>query len=169
MKYIFPLLNILLFLVSCQEQKLNHKETVGRYYDDFDAGNYDMIKATINDCITQVSGDFVTTYSRDGFYEFFKWDSIFKSPYEIIEMEKENDHLSVTVAQKNFRYEFLRNNLLRYKVKVSFTSGKIFKLEDLEYIDTNWGVWNKEKDSLVGWLRNNHPDLDSFFNEWIYR
>ena len=102
-----------------------------------------------------ISGDYETPYNHDSFYDFFKWDSIFKPSNDII----------VTVAQDNVRNEFLKNNPLVFKVKVSFTSEKISKLEELEYIDVNWEAWNQEKDSLVSWIKNNHHDLDGFVED----
>lgn len=165
MKNTFVLALLAIFLVACNNQKSNRQETVIRYYDALDAGDYDAIKKQINDSITQINGDFTTRYDHDGFYGFFKWDSIFKSSYEIVELEEKNGEVFVTVAQENVRNEFLRNNPLIYKVQVSFALDKIAKLKDFEYIDTNWNAWNKEKDSLVNWIKNNHPDLDGFVND----
>ena len=164
MKNTILILFLLCFLTGCSERKLNHKETVSSYYHAFDSGNYHKIKALMNDSVTQINGDFVTPYNHESFYEFFKWDSIFKSSYEIVEIEEKNNDIIVTVAQENLRNEFLRNNPLVYMVKVSFNSDKISKLEDLDYIGVDWEAWNQNKDSLVSWIKNNHPDLDGFVN-----
>jgi len=165
MKNTFLALFILCFLTECKEHNLSHKEIVSKYYNSFDSGNYDEIKAVLNDSVTQIAGDFVTPYNHDSFYEFFKWDSIFKPSYKIVELVEKNNDILVTVAQENVRNEFLKNIPLVYKVKVSFISSKISKLEELESIDTNWEVWIQERDSLVNWIKNNHPDLDGFVND----
>lgn len=165
MKNTILILFLLCFLTGCNKHKLSHKETVSSYYNAFDSGNYDEIKAIINDSVTQISGDFVTPYNHESFYQFFKWDSIFRSSYKIIVLEEKNRDILVTVAQDNIRNEFLKNNPLVYKVKVSFISEKISKLEELESINVNWAVWNQEKDSLVNWIKKNHPDLDGFVND----
>lgn len=151
--------------IGCNNEKMAHQEIVAKYYDALDTGNFSEIKAIINDSITLVSGDYVTPYSQNGFYEFFKWDSIFKPTYDIVELEEKNDYILVTVAQKNVRNEFLKNNPLVYKVKVSFDSGKISQMEDMDYIDVNWETWSRERDSLISWIKTHHPDLDGFVND----
>ncbi len=165
MKTPLVILLLLFFLIGCNNQKSNRKETVIRYYNAFDSGKYNEIKTLINDSIAQINGDFITSYNHDSFYGFFKWDSIFKSSYEVVELVEKEDDIIVTVSQENLRNAFLKNNPLVYKVKVSFDFGKISKLEDLEYIDTNWEVWNREKNDLVAWIKKNHPDLDGFVND----
>ncbi|PIB38460.1 hypothetical protein [Maribacter sp. 4G9] len=165
MKNTILILFLLYFLIGCSEQKPNHKDTVSKYYNSFDSGKYDEIRGILNDSVTQISGDFVTPYTHQSFYEFFKWDSIFKSSYEIVELKEKNNDIIVTVAQENLRNEFLRNNPLVYRVRVSFISDKISRLEDFDYIDVNWEVWNQNKDSLVNWIKNNHRDLDGFVND----
>ena len=165
MKNTFLALFILCFLTGCKEHNLSHKEIVSKYYNSFDSGNYNEIKAVLNDSVTQIAGDFVTPYNHDSFYEFFKWDSIFEPSYKIVELVEKNNDILVTVAQENVRNEFLKNNPLLYKVKVSFISSKISKLEELESIDTNWEIWIQERDSLVNWIKNNHPDLDGFVKD----
>ncbi len=165
MKNKLLILFFLVLLTGCSNQKPTPKETVTAYYNAFDSGNFNEIKTLISDTITIKTGDFVTPYSGDGFYEFFKWDSIFKPSYEIVELEEKNNHILATVAQENIRNKFLKNNPLTFKVKVSFDSGKISNLEELEYIKVNWDVWNKQKDSLVDWIKSNHPELDGFVND----
>ncbi|WP_051947170.1 hypothetical protein [Muricauda sp. MAR_2010_75] len=165
MKNKLPGLFLLVLLVGCNNKKISHQETVTRYYDAFDSSNYNEIKALINDSITMLSGDYATSYNHESFYEFFKWDSIFKPTYEVLELEEKNNDIIVTVAQDNIRNEYLKNNPLVYKVKVSFDSGKISKTEDLDYIDVDWEAWSQERDSLVSWIRDNYPDLDGFVDD----
>ncbi len=165
MKNKLLILFLMVFTMGCNDHKLTHQEVITEYYDAFDSGDYNKIRALINDTITISSGDYVTPYTHKGFYEFFKWDSIFKSRYRIMELEEKDDQVLVTVAQDNVRNEFLKNSPLVFKVGVSFTSGKISKLEELEYIDVNWDIWTKERDSLVNWIKDNHPELDGFIND----
>lgn len=164
-KNTFFILFVIGLLFSCDNEALSRKETVNTFYKAFDSGDFDKIKAVIHDSITIVSGDFVMPFNKTSFKEFYKWDSIFKPSYEILELAEENDHLIATISQKNIRNAFLKNNPLKLNVKISFTSGKITKLEELDYIDVNWKEWNQEKDSLVNWIKLNHPKLDGFVND----
>lgn len=96
------------------------------------------------------------------FYEQFKWDSIFRPSYTLIELEEHQNQIVVTVAQRNVRNTFLKNNPLVTRYKISFTSGKISKLEELDYVGASMGLWIKKRDSLVDWIAKNHPTLDGF-------
>ncbi|WP_324024292.1 hypothetical protein QSV08_14525 [Maribacter sp. BPC-D8] len=160
---------LILFLIgvlnSCDNQKLSHKEAVTTYYNAFDSGEFNKIKTVIHDSITMVNGDFLTPFDKNSFYEFYKWDSVFKPSNQVIELVEENDDVIATITQKNIRNAFLKNNPLQFKVKVSFTSGKISKIEELEYIEVNWNTWAQDRDSLVNWMKVNHPKLDRFVND----
>ena len=165
MKNTFFILFLIVVLTSCDNKKLSHKETITIYYKAFDSGDFNKLKGVIHDSITMINGDFVTPFDKDSFYEFYKWDSIFEPSYEVIDLSEENDNVIATISQKNIRNEFLKNNPLQFKVKISFASGKITKLEELDYIGVNWQEWNQEKDSLVNWIKVNHPNLDGFVND----
>ncbi|WP_405379807.1 hypothetical protein [Maribacter sp. LLG6340-A2] len=150
---------------ACGSKKLSNKETVAEYYNAFDSGDFDKIKTVIHDSITIVSGDFVTPLNKTSFKEFYKWDSIFKPTYDLLQLTEENNNLIATISQKNIRNGFLKNNPLKLNIKVCFVSGKITKLEELDYIDVNWTAWNQQKNSLVNWIKVNHPELDGFVND----
>lgn len=165
MKNTLLLLSFLCFFAGCDHQKLTSEETVTEYYNARDTGDFKKLKTVVSDSITMISGDYVMPYTRESFYEQFKWDSVFKPSYDIIELEEENNQVIVTVAQANIRNEFLKNNPLVYRVKISFVSGKISKLEDLEDVGTDWNVWLKKRDTLVGWVKKNYPEQDGFVND----
>ncbi len=165
MKNTFLILFVIGLLFSCGNKKLSRKETVSTYYKAFDSGDFEKLKTVIQDSITLISGDFVMPFDKDSFNEFYKWDSIFKPSYEILELVEDNDHLIATISQKNIRNAFLKNNPLKLKVKVSFTAGKITKIKELDYIGVNWKNWNQQKDSLVNYIKTNHPELDGFVND----
>ncbi|APQ17625.1 hypothetical protein [Maribacter hydrothermalis] len=165
MKNTFVILFLIGLLCACSNEKLSHKEAIAIYYKAFDSGDYNKITAVVHDSITMVSGDFVTTFNKDSFYEFYKWDSIFKPTYELLEIEEKNKEIIAIISQNNIRNEFLKNNPLKLNVKVTLTSDKIAKLEELDYIDVNWNIWAQRRDSLVGWIKINHPELDGFVND----
>jgi hypothetical protein len=48
---------------------------------------------------------------------------------------------------------------------ISFNSGKISKIEELECKDVDWGLWRKKVDSLIGWIKNNNPELNGFIHD----
>lgn len=165
MKKTIAILLFLIFLTGCNNQNLTYKETVTNYYNAFDSSDYNEIRKRISDSITIIGGDYVMPFTRDSFHEQFRWDSVFKPSYKILEIEDENDKIIATVASKSSRYEFLKNNPLTTKFRISFKSGKISKIETLESINADWNIWQKERDSLVDWVEKNHPELDGFIND----
>lgn len=165
MKNTFLILFFLYFLAGCKDQKLTHQETVTKYYNAFITADYNEIKTFINDSITITGGDYVMPFTRDSYYEQFKWDSIFKPSYEIVELEEKNNQIIVSVASYSLRYEFLKNNPLTCQYKISFNAGKISKIEGLECIGADWNIWQKERDSLVNWINIHHPKLDGFIHD----
>jgi len=104
-------------------------------------------------------------YSRKGFYEFFKWDSVFKPTYKLIDLKVEDDYIISTVSQSNIRNQFLHNNPLTFEQKTQFKANKIHKVETIDYIDVNWQTWETEKVKLINWIKKNHPELDGCVND----
>ncbi|MFC4096489.1 hypothetical protein [Euzebyella saccharophila] len=117
------------------------------------------------DTLIIVSGDFVTPYSHESFNEFFKWDSIFRSTYKIQGLKQENEKVLVTIRSESLKYKFLENNPLTTNFAISFTNGKISKIEDLGSDTANWALWQSKRDTLVNYIKKYRPELDGFIND----
>ncbi|MBS9461311.1 hypothetical protein KIM67_02735 [Flagellimonas sp. 389] len=160
---------LLLFLVlaisSCSKKKDMASDQVKKYYEGFKNSKYNQIRALISDSLTITEGDYTMAFTRESFYEQFKWDSVFKPDYSLITLENEDEQIVATVSVNSLRFEFLKNNPLTCKHRFYFKSGKIIKIENLECIDANWEIWEKERDSLVKWIKDNHPELDGFIHD----
>jgi len=165
MKNRFLILFLLLLVTGCKNQKLTPRHVVTQYYTAFDMGNYNKIKTLLHDTITISAGNYVTPYTHSSFYEFFKWDSIFRTSYEIVELEEKNNQIIATIASESVRYEFLKNNPLTCQFTISFNSGKISRIDSGECTGADWNIWEKERDSLVNWIKKNNPKLDGFIND----
>lgn len=165
MKNYIILLSLSFFLAGCSNEKSTPFETVTKYYDALHSSDYSQIRILINDSLTIVDGEYATTYSQNSFYEQFKWDSIFQPTYEVVEIADVNNQMIATVASYSLRYEFLKNNPLTCKYKISLNSGKISKIEAIDFVGADWKAWQKERDSLVIWINNNHPELDGFIHD----
>ncbi len=165
MKRYFILFSLITFLAGCGDKKLSPAELVTKYYDAFNASDFTQLVPLITDSIIIVEGDYVMPFSHDSFREHFKWDSIFQPTYKIVELEGQNNQIIVTVASSSKRYKFLKDDPLTCRFKFLFNSDKITKLETLECLDTDWNVWQKERDSLVNWIETNHPELDGFIHD----
>ena len=165
MKNILLFLFLVCFFTGCNNQQPHFKKTVTTYFQARDASNYNKLKTVISDSINLIAGDYIMPYSRASFYEQFKWDSVFKPSYKIMELEEQNNQIIVSVSMGNIRNAFLKNNSMTCDYKISFTAGKISKIEELDCKNVDWGIWAQQRDSLVDWIKVNHPKLDGFVND----
>ncbi|WP_299215729.1 hypothetical protein [uncultured Dokdonia sp.] len=165
MKNTLLFLFFLWFFTGCNHQKVTHQETVTSYYQARDTGDFEQLKTLVHDSITIISGDYVMPYNPTSFYEVFKWDSIFKPSYTLVDVEEQNDQVIASVAMSSLRNEFLKNELMTCQYEISFTAGNISRIKELDCKDVDWGVWAKERDSLVNWTKVHHPELDGFIND----
>ncbi len=152
-------------MIACAESEPTPIEKVTAYYEGFQKSDYKQIKQMIADSLTLTEGDFTMPFTPQSYYEQFKWDSVFKPVYKIVEVSNNDKHVVATVAVNSLRFEFLKNDPLICSHKFYFESGKISKIENLDCGDANWAVWQKERDSLVSWVKSNHPELDGFIND----
>ena len=165
MRYTLLLLSLLLYCMGCKYKNSNHQKTVTEYYSAFDSRDFQKIHHLISDQITLVSGDFTTPYSKDRFYTFYKWDSVFQTNYDLIHLERIDDHIKATVSLSSIRNEYLNNNAMTCAYNIYFDEDKISKIEELDCTNVNWADWQSERDTLVDWIKIHHPELDGFIND----
>ncbi|AWX44496.1 hypothetical protein HME9304_01498 [Flagellimonas maritima] len=168
MKYIL-LLFVVLSISGCSKKKDIATDQVRKYYEGFKNSDYDQIRGSISDSLTITEGDYTMPFTPKSFYEQFKWDSVFKPDYHLMELENEGEQIIATVSVKSKKFEFLKNNPLTCRHRFHFKSGKITKIENLECIDADWEIWEKERDSLVKWIEVNHPELNGFVHDLSMR
>lgn len=162
MKIWWNLLLLALCLVGCTDRKPAPQETVAHYIEARDTGNFTMLRTLINDSITITAGDYVMPYDMASFYEVFQWDSVLGTSYEIMEWQEQNNKIKATVAMRSDRNAFLQNNPMICGYTFSFTSGKISKIEEMECPGFNGEAWAQKRDSLVEWIKQNHPERNGF-------
>jgi hypothetical protein len=165
MKNTLLLLVLLVIFASCNEQSISNKETVENYYNARANANFKELGKFVSDSVTIVAGDFVMPYDSAGFYEEFKWDSVFKPSYKVLGLKEENNKVIATIAINSIKHEFLKNSAMTCEYKISFSSGKIAKIEELDCKDADWASWQQERDSLVNWINKEHPELNGFIND----
>lgn len=162
-KNLLFLLFVLLLTVNCNK-KNDRINSVTKYYEAFNDSDYDRIRSLM-DSITIIEGDYITNYSHETFHEQFKWDSIFRPTYKLTELKELDSQIIVTVEVSSLRFEFLKNNPLTCRHKISFESGKLAKFETIDCLDPDWTMWENERDSLVNWISIHHPELDGFIHD----
>lgn len=159
------LLFILILCVSCSEKTSTEAEQITAYYQGFKNSDFNQIKNTLSDSLISIAGDYRMAYSREGFYEKFKWDSVFKPQYKLVSINEEGEHPIATVTIDSPKLEFLDNNPMTCRYAVYFENDKIARIQELDCPNANWELWAIQRDSLVAWTKVNHPNLDGFIND----
>lgn len=152
-------------IVSCSNLKITKTEQVAAYYNGFINSDYNQVKATLADSLTTISGDYITPFTPESYYEQFKWDSVFQPTYEILKLENKNGNLEASVKLQSLKLKFLKNNPMTCINKFYFDLGRINKIVYLDCADADWKVWKQGVDSLVNWTKQNHPELDGFIHD----
>jgi len=156
---------ILIIATGCAEKTSTPSDQIKAYYEGFKNSDYSQIKSTLSDSLISIEGDYRMAYSRESFYEKFKWDSVFRPEYKLVGIEDQNGHPIATVTINSPKLEFLHNNPMTCRYTFYFKLDKIAKIENLDCPTANWKLWGKEVESLVGWIALNHPELDGFIND----
>lgn len=153
---------LLLVISACSSKETSHIATVKNYYSGFNNGDYKLIETQLSDSLTITEGDYVMNFTPETFETHFKWDSVFVPQVKIINIEQQENDLLVTISASSKRFEFLRNNPLVTKHLVHFTNGKISRIDNVDFINTDWKLWTEQKKGLTQWIVNNHKELDGF-------
>jgi len=153
---------LLLVISACSSKETSHIATVKNYYSGFNNGDYKLIETQLSDSLTITEGDYVMNFTPETFETHFKWDSVFVPQVKIINIEQQENDLLVTISASSKRFEFLRNNPLVTKHLVHFTNGKISRIDNVDFINTDWKLWTEQKEGLTQWIVNNHKELDGF-------
>lgn|SRR5690606_14050450 len=161
----FILLSCILATIGCSDKKRSRHEVVKSYYDALNASDWTKLIPLLADTITIAEGDYISSYSREDFKQYFRWDSVFQTSYKIIELDKQHNDIIAKIALSSKRFEFLKNNPLTCKFRISLNADKITKLETIAYLDADWDAWENQRDSLVNWTNINRPELDGFIND----
>jgi len=156
-------------MASCIGENVDKAELIKKYYEGFQNSDYDQIMAVVSDSLTIIEGDYVMNFDSESYYEQFRWDSVFRPNYKLISVENLNGEFTAKVAVESLRFEFLKNNPLTCEHRFHFDAGKINKIENLDCADANWQIWAQQRDSLVNWIKKNHPELDGFVHDLSMR
>lgn len=155
----------ILLLTGCGPEKITTKQTVVKFYNARNAGELVEAKRLISDSITVTEGDYVMPYSQDSYYEVLRWDSVFFTKYELVELQERGEQLIASIALSSIRNDFLKNERMICQYKISFSAGKITKIDSLDCEGADWKTWQKRVNALVSWIEVNHPELNGFIHD----
>ena len=156
------LLSILVLSMGCAEKTNTPTEQIKAYYKGFKNSDYSQVESTLSDSLISIEGDFRMAYSRETFYEKFKWDSVFRPVYTLVSIDNKGEYPIATVRMRSPKLEFLHNNPMTCRYTFHFKNDKIAEIKNLDCPTANWELWGKEVNALVDWITINHPELDGF-------
>lgn len=165
MKKIILLLFFIPLCIQCNQNRLSQKQVVEIYFNARNAKDFNQIENVINDSITIVEGDYVIRYSKESFYEIFRWDSIFQTSYKIVDLDIMSNQIVASIRMNSIRHDFLQNSQMNCAFQISFIADKISKIEILDCKNVDWNIWQKCVNTLVKWTAKNHPELDGFIHD----
>jgi len=160
---------LLVGLVSCKksENTIDKLEITEKYFVALDESNSTKMKDLLNDSLitTIPKYEYEVRYSKNDYLgKWLKWDSIFEPTYKVLEMNLENGIVKAKVSKVDNRIlffmqkPFLTNEILRFK------NDKIITVET-EYLNFDEETWGKNRNRLLSWVSENHPELNGFIND----
>lgn len=157
----FIILFICVFSFSSCSRKNYNTQLVQNYYNQLNQSNYLELSEFIGDSITISEGNYNTDYSKNDYYTFFQWDSVFSPKYEILEIKEFDQKVEVSVSKICTRIKFLNQKPIISREIIEIKSQKISKIKNIE-MDSDFKLWNSKKNEMVPWIKKNHPELDGF-------
>lgn len=157
----------LTFLFSCKfsNDKFTPEQVVKEYFKGLNNHGFNEISPYIADSIMTLEGDYLLSRTFDEFYVLFQWDSVFLPHYELIEIKTVNNKVEATVSKTCKRIQYLHDTAIVYKVMVDVADNQIVSVQTNEYIVFDFEKWQTNRDTLVAWIDNHHPDLSGFVND----
>lgn len=170
-KQIYRIIIIILICFStgftaCKNPKkeISNLDIAKQYYKVLDNSETSIISSLVSDSIVIIESEYnyVETLSNAGYFEWLRWDSVFKPTYNVLQIEEENGMVKAKISKIDKRIFFLHEEPIVTDELIRFDNDKIISVEKNKYVVFNESKFLKNKDSLLTWIDKNHPDLNGF-------
>jgi hypothetical protein len=160
------ILFIAIGIISCKnpEKGLDKLEIAKNFYAAIENSNPSKITELITEVFTTVDDGFEQEYSGNEYVEWVKWDSVFQPTYEILKIEEENGIVKAKISKTDKRISFLHREPIVTEEVIQFEGDKIKGINRTSAL-FNVEEFVKNRDSLVNWIAENHPELNGFLND----
>lgn len=151
-------------LTACQSfTKENANErSVHLYLHSLNQGNHQTIDQLISDSIKVSDQGYLISKGKKQFHTIFKWDSVFSPSYRLLQIEASEDGVNTIIEKSCQRIRFLQDSASIYKTTFRFNRNRISEIETTGNIYFDTLRWTQNRDTLVNWIKSNHPELDGF-------
>ena len=156
----------LLLVIAFQSCKLSKKEfskveLAKQYFGTLDNADYSDMSNWFADSLTTIEGDYKQTYAQSEYLAFLKWDSVFEPTYEILGIEEKDGLVNAKISKMDKRIAFLHEEPFITNQTLKFREDKIISI-DIEYVEFKVAIWEKNKNKLLSWIDENHPELNGY-------
>ena len=162
-KTIKLLLLLTIGFISCKtsEKEIDKVEIAKQYFNVLDNSDYSGMSEWFADSLKTIEGEYEQTYSKSEYLEFLKWDSVFDPNYEILEIDEKDGIVKAKISKIDKRIAFLHEEPFITNQTIKFQNKKIISVE-IEYMDFKESTWERNRNGLLSWIDNNHPELNGF-------
>ncbi|MEG3658987.1 hypothetical protein V5097_16365 [Arenibacter palladensis] len=105
------------------------------------------------------------TFSLEEYMEWLKWDAVFDPTYEILQIEQEDEIVKALISKIDKRISFLHQEPIVTTQVIRFDNDKIISIETTEYVIFNDSIFVKNREGLLNWIDENHPELNGFIHD----
>ena len=152
---------ILLSLIGCNTST-SPLETAKTYYKALDQSDFKNLPSLLADSIVSKEIVYETVYSKKGYMELQRWDSVFGPTYKILDIEEINGKVKAKISKSCPRILFLNGEPIITQETITFNKGKIDNVTIHDYLVFNAKRWDSVRTNLVNFVDQNHKELDGF-------
>jgi len=168
-KSIILLLLLTIGIISCKnpEKESDKLEIAKNYYEVLDKSNVSGIETLFTDSLLtkETEYDYEQTFSIKEYVEWLKWDSVFEPTYKILEIGQENGTVKAKISKTGKRISFLHREPIVTDQVIRFDKDKIISIETIKYVIFNDSLFVANREKLLNWVDENHPELGGFIND----
>ena len=166
-KTIVLILLLTIGFISCKnsEKEIDELGIAKKYYEILDKSNVSEIETLLTDSLWTKETEYEQKFSKKEYVEWLKWDSVFEPTYEILRIKQENKIVKAKISKMDKRILFLHEEPMVWNEIIRFDNNKIVKVERIKYEVFNVDRFLNNRDELVKWIDQNHPELNGFIHD----
>ena len=160
---------LLIGFICCKNSRkeIDKLEIAKNYYKALDSSDDLKITLLLTDSLVtkETKYDYEQIFSLKEYIEWLKWDAVFEPSYEILQMEQEDEIVKAKISKIDKRISFLHQEPIVTNQIIRFDNDKIISIETTEYVIFNDSTFVKNRDGIVSWIDENHPELNGFIHD----
>lgn len=164
MKKVVALFFCLVVAVSCMHhnKEIDKAQIAENYISALNNSDYTKVAEMFLDSIRFNEMDYMRTFTKEGYRDLIQWDSVFHPTYQILDRKEMGDEIHLKVSKTCDRIMFLQGEPFISREVIKFKEGSIYSIDIVDYVDFNDSLWIANREDLVSWIGEHHPELNGF-------